>query len=62
MSQLRMISDDLNFLEAIWMVRQEDAQQKVAVSGGGVELRSRPERLEIFGLKIAADALLELEW
>ena len=57
-----MIGDILYLLKAVWMVEQEDARQEVAVSGGSVELRCRPERLEIFGSEIAADPLLELEW
>ena len=61
MSQLRVSSDDPDFLKAIGMVRQEDARQEVAVSGGSVELRSRPERFKIFGREIAADALLQLK-
>jgi hypothetical protein len=60
-SQLRMIDNILDLLKAFRMVRQEAAWYEVAVSSGSVELCSQSERLEIFGCKIAADALFKFQ-
>lgn len=59
LAQLRVIDDVPNLLKAVRVIEKKDARQKIAGSGSSIVRRGESKRLEIFGLEVTADALLE---